>query len=547
MTGHKFKVGDEVIVLKNLGNMGGYRGEFYYYGGTVNVVPLNSSGKVIRVYDSLAYNVQISDGIQYNFLEEELTEYDQINLVELNLQGFKEIGRHPLFEMAEQAKLFLLNKKVYSVNENDEAGVLAENYFQEIGKTKKSVIEVGELSSLEELMLARFYEQIVKTKENYAEKVKKDMEISQVFDTELTVPQLIFKYVFPYLRKKEYENKISRFFGDEKNIGKEGDLEKFVLEKKQKFNSLAEGLLEKINERIEKIELEKFREDAEESRAKFIDELISGEQTFNALQLRQNILGEKNIAVIDGKLYDLISDFKQADSVLNVENKNYALQKSSSSPAKLEKSFKFNLAKKMKMDALREYFAKERFLEFLESVEQDNLKATMLAGKFEGRDNYSEEDFGLVKYENKYYVCLDVPAFAVKSAFDGNYYFFEKTQVAVRVFKKNNSLGYLEGACVTKNNNNPILHPHRGISDFYNFCLGSNDLPDSGKDIGEIIAKRLKKAKDIMLYGYLKPLLTCDQLVKVCSGCKQSHFKKNIMPLSELQKMGVQMILEGQK
>lgn len=186
------------------------------------------------------------------------------------------------------------------------------------------------------------------------------------------------------------------------------------------------------------------------------------------------------------------------------------------------------------------------FVEKEKREEQEKDEVKLNSNEFkEELDFYSEEDFGFAKHGGGYYAFLDVPAFAIKSFNDGKHYFFDKTEVAVKISKNSDGrIYYSEGLYVTKNNHNPLLHGN--LENFYAFCTGINKIPFKGKDLGDVIAQRLRKGKYIFLYSYLKPNLKCDELREKCTNCGKNHFGNHIKPLEEIEKLGVQ-ILEGKQ
>ncbi len=215
---------------------------------------------------------------------------------------------------------------------------------------------------------------------------------------------------------------------------------------------------------------------------------------------------------------------------------------------------------KVQMEMPVQQFIFEKVFPYLRSESYENKINNILgldepAEKLKGHkpivfkeelDSYFEDDFGFIRRNDEYYVCLDVPAFAVKSACDNNYYFFEKTQVAVNVYEDfEGRFKYWSQLFATKNNNNPIFHGE--TKNFITFCKGENKLPSHGKDLGDVIAQTLRKGKYIFLYSYLKPNRKCDELREKCEQCGNGHFGRNIRPIDELQKMGVQILQGGSR
>jgi hypothetical protein len=116
-----------------------------------------------------------------------------------------------------------------------------------------------------------------------------------------------------------------------------------------------------------------------------------------------------------------------------------------------------------------------------------------------GKKEYSEQDFGFQVTTDGteiYYVYMEVPSFGIKLG-ERNY-LFSQSKIGMRVSPPQNS-------------GESVRYDVGGIYRFHNgywdgICLGeaSRDLPTSGKDSGEVIAKRLRYVRSMFLAANTK-------------------------------------------
>jgi len=78
------------------------------------------------------------------------------------------------------------------------------------------------------------------------------------------------------------------------------------------------------------------------------------------------------------------------------------------------------------------------------------------------------------------------------------------------------------------NNNHPFLHHVSG--DFAPICIGDQAFPTKGKTRGEIVSSRLRRIREVLLYGYTSnSYKCCFELRTRCHECGRDHFRKNRM------------------
>ncbi|MEK6820251.1 MAG: hypothetical protein AABX71_00895, partial [Nanoarchaeota archaeon] len=131
------------------------------------------------------------------------------------LPGIQDLPRHPVFEIAEQAPVFLVNGKAYSLGESSPQGKNNDKddfYEEKISQLKRtqqkrtSLVEIGDFNSLEALTLDRAKQGISKIGESYVADARKEIDALKKLDGELDTPQLIYKLVFPYLQDGHYRD-----------------------------------------------------------------------------------------------------------------------------------------------------------------------------------------------------------------------------------------------------------------------------------------------------------------------------------------------------
>ena len=94
------------------------------------------------------------------------------------------------------------------------------------------------------------------------------------------------------------------------------------------------------------------------------------------------------------------------------------------------------------------------------------------------------------------------------------------------------------------NNNHPFLHNNRDA--YADVCIGGQSFPTSGKDNGDVIAKRLRRAKEMLMFGYTSDdYRSCYKLVRNCGSCERGHFSDNLASASEVKKRNIPVIEGG--
>ena len=525
-------------------------------------------------------------------------------------------ARHPLFEIADQNPVFVLDGTVYTCTEGEvdksKDHFTDKKLFKLVNKTQQ-VIEVGTLESLDELAQQRAADEIDRIERNYAKRILSE-QIMPYFapQRDLDLPQLIFKIVFPYLRADGYDAKVAGVLGvldDPKNNGKKG-LERRV-NASPELKKIAGELYKKVEVLINEIETPKEGRSKEEE---ILDVLLSeGEK----IKERDSILGKltpRNYAIIKGKVYSLtpdngddfvkINETKYGFSPLETKarkkdleigdkirmnsaaTKQYDYTKEGSegvivkkdddedrilvrfskmtgapergietysirrkhaeaiphdnalsSSKDIESKYYQEVSRELRGNALRKYLSKEKILE---SIADKDAEVVSMRGK----KKYEEEDFGFTVSGGSYYVFLTVPEFAIKSQFDSNLYRFDKARVGFLVYEDGRTLCYDDKIKMIDNNNHPFLHNNRDA--YADVCIGGQSFPTSGKDNGDVIAKRLRRAKEMLMFGYTSDdYRSCYKLVRNCGSCERGHFSDNLASASEVKRRNIPVIEGG--
>ena len=199
----------------------------------------------------------------------------------------------------------------------------------------------------------------------------------------------------------------------------------------------------------------------------------------------------------------------------------------------LEDRFLAELGKKVRVDALRERLSRDRIIDLLRTQDVEFLAMA-------GREEYKGDGFGFVKHNGSYYAYIDVPSFAIKSQFDGNYYLFDKSRVGIKIGRDGRDLSYGGNLVAIDNNNHPFLHNNKGR--FAEFCTYKVDFPTSGNHKGEVIAKRLRRCREMVMFGY-----TGYSYKYSYQLTDNGFFDENRTSLATLKKRGVPIIQGGSR
>jgi hypothetical protein len=211
--------------------------------------------------------------------------------------------------------------------------------------------------------------------------------------------------------------------------------------------------------------------------------------------------------------------------------------KNGATPKDLEDRFLAELGKKVRVDALRQHLSRDKVIDMLRTQDPELLA---IAGKKE----HQEEGFGFTFKNGGYYVYLEVPAFAIKSQYDGNHYLFDKTRIGIKVWKNKRTFKNSELLVMIDNIHHPMTEQNRS---YQNICIGDNDLPTSGKDVGEVITKRLMTGREIVMHGYTKGGFWFNhRRLGICNDCGINHYKKHIISEEKAKSLNIP-IADGER
>ena len=443
------------------------------------------------------------------------------------------IEKHPVMELARQTPTFLMNGRVYVATEGKVNGNFFETKRLFFSSTKPiPILDLSDFDSLDNLFLERSHADIERFEKEYVDEVKNNSDIFRRIRGEFNEPQLIYKYVFPHLRRNN--DKIAKAIG----IEVEPQVDPGKIDKSYNVKRLAKESMQKINEMIR--DISHINSEKLESLLSDCVPQISSEPSFLS-----KAFGDRNIALLNGRVYDTENHIPykfninselswdmfipklRTDLIFERNKFSFVFTKENYSDWIIKYSVPLSHA--LKLNTLRKCFSEEVFEEALND-ERINLF------DFVHKDSHNEEDFGFFNTNKGYYVYLDVPSFAIKSQFDRNYYLFDKSRVGFMVSSNNGRLTQRTSLCMIQNVRHPLTSRDRNYADI---CIGKNNLP-SGKNDGETIAKILKKGKEIVIYGYSEGLRHhgCRVLGK-CNNCRINHYADNIRTEKQIEELGV--------
>lgn len=616
----KFREGEDVVIMRSAykcSDCGGHHGE-YYYDGSLEEVKLQSQGRIVKIDSEYKLLLRLKNGKDWWVHPDEIDFLDKTQIAKLSrlLPGMNDLPRHPVFEISEQTPVFLFNDKVYSLGNGDSQE--EENFYEQnkkqgaikrlfsgekITKTRTPLIEVGDFNSLEALMLDRAQPDLERIEESYVKEVQKELDSFRL-DGNLDIPQLIFKQVFPYLQNEHYTKKVSELLGFEGKKDVTPNIQKVKITKElEKIIDETETEIKNLISKIE--ENEPVIRTKKQSK---LDDLFNYEdKSNNKDSLLGKALNRRNIAIVNGNVYDLVdgngyeesiqingqrfslvereeeklisSELKKGAKVRIIKDSEYYHQnkgvgviieefgsrdkgwaavnfedgysnkyreidleviekkseKVKTSPKDIENRFLDEFGKKIRVDALKKHLSRDKIIDLLRTQDAELLG---IAGKKE----YKGNGFGFTQDKRgNYYAYLEVPAFAIKSQYDRNYYLFDKSRVGIRVWREGKRINYNGSLIAIDNNNHPFLHNKKG--DFTSFCAGGLDFPTSGRDNGEVIAKRLRRCREMLMFGYTSGAYNYSYRLDK----ENKYFDKNRIGLEELEKLGVPIIQGGER
>jgi hypothetical protein len=510
-----FQKGELVQIVDNRGPDNGYSNNTYYYSEGVDQVPPESFGWVEKTISNAEIIVRISKRFNGRFHPAEIQ------------YPFASNGRpihHPIFELAKECPVYLVDGRVY---------LQTSDKIQDLVKTwlswgRRSLSDIGSYEDMDELLMNRSYSHMESFRQRYLEKIISRLPTMvriEVIDT----PQMIYRDIFPYLSNEVYNDKISELLG--KSIGRDG------------ANKNGRKLDEICSRVIGEFESEKDRIIGSSASPDVYNELRLARLLGDEVNISPKILlsaatKKRNIALRKGKVRELI---EKEDGRISIGGRHFSLGHKlfENDSAVLEREMASEIYKMTRIDTLNIYASKDRIRELLAGRD---LSLESIAGSRE----IDKDGYGFTSFDGQYYVYVDVPAFAIKSQYDNNVYLFSKTRIGIKVMSEKGSMRYHNEFVMIDNNNHPFLHLER--SNYARICTGNQSFPDDGSSTGEIISKRLRLCRNLLMYGYLS--LTYHpkyQLRQTCSDCGQSHFLSNMVSEYQAIKLGVPIIEGGRK
>jgi len=375
-----FKQGEEVVIVKCASR----HNEAYYYGGHIRDVKLNSFGKIEEVKASDKLLVGLDDGRTWYVHPSEIDYLNGLAKLKSTLPGIQDIPRHPVFEIAEQSPIFLIDDMIYSVGEKiSKKHSDGTDHFNEkrgIGYSRKELVEVGDFNSLDALALDRSQPDLERIGEAYASDAEKELRGLKGLDKDLDLPQLIFKQVFPYLMEDGYQDKVSELLGGEKRKKAPANPKKDV-KVSRKLEQIADETGIEVNKLIEQIR----KEDTSLQRSKKDSELdallgYKAPRSYEGSSLLGKALDGANVAIIDGAVYNLVAGADGSEKQVQIGDQTFSVTEAKRDPSEIEHRFLTELGKKIRIDALEEHLSRDKIIDLLRTQDVELLA---MAGKTE--------------------------------------------------------------------------------------------------------------------------------------------------------------------
>jgi hypothetical protein len=393
------------------------------------------------------------------------------------IKGIEEIERHPLLELAEQTPVYVIAGKVYA------------------GKDEV-INEVGTIESLDELAMTRIEPALEEVRQAYTSEVWKQVGLERRLGSlNLSIPSLIDAQVFPYLRAEAYKEKVLGLVGEiaeEQAIKEE---EKSKLDTNPLVREVVEEV-ESIKKEVEESKIWEVDENAEKKRTRreaFMDGLFDYDPNDDRLYERgiiQAAVGRKNFAIINGEVRYLVNPGISAE-VITPDGRRFDFGKNMGMKV-VDEKYRNVVSLAVRKQVLETKFSEEE----IRKVVDEKTKGL---GRFEGVENYEEEDFGFRLSGGHYFVYVKVPEFVMKCPYAGvehrevrleTYYHSAESQVGV--FIRYNGQLVNEG----------LRRYYPGSDRFDEFCIGNIKLAQTGDSKGEVIAKNLLLMRKMLLTGH---------------------------------------------
>ncbi|MBP7708563.1 hypothetical protein KA107_02665 [Candidatus Pacearchaeota archaeon] len=467
MENKKLRIGRKAEVVKTTyrcNGCGSNHGQ-YQYGTRLDQIPFGARGKITRI-NGEKVTIEIK-GNAYTFDPKELQSLQ--TLIEA-LPGAERLEKHPVFEMAESMPIAVLDGKVYSV----ESGI-------------NSATEISTLEALDEIYLARNQTQIQNLQASYARQVWSNIGLEEKLGKEGSdIPSKIAAQVFPYLRAEKYDAKIVGTLGLETAQEEKAATPERKIKDNPALEKLTEQTLKELQDLREDLDFETLYDaENQEPRTKKqskLDILLGRaipKLVFEGKYALSSAAGSETFLVSKGELHYLTKD----------QNEEYVVG-ATLDPSAVEENHRRLVSQEIRKQTLNTRFSKEKISQEI-SDKLGDLSA------FAGLGEYDEGEFGFNKSGGSYFVWIKVPEMAIKSETDGQYYSYRPVKAGFFVgerLRKHGNFSLLE------NNGHPYVHDKS--KNFPEICIAQANIPSSGKDDGEVVAKQLKRIREILMFGY---------------------------------------------
>ncbi|MEI6731360.1 MAG: hypothetical protein WCK90_01635 [archaeon] len=485
-----FKNGAQVAIVRTTGS-----DETYYHKGDTSRVALGTRGKVKAIISDDKILLNLEGRVPWFVHPNEIKLLAQSKEeLSLEIPGIETLPRHPLFDLSKNQNVFVVNGKVYTPSEKEEGS----NFFVEkrfiLSDRKNPLREVADLSTLDALLEGRIAKNLGKISEHYAEIRLAEITSKDMDRSRLSVPQLIYLQVFPYLRTTEFEANLDVVFGEGRRTPALAKEKRIKAESARELESFVARAYERVEAEL------KNQDEVEEviarsKKDKTLDAMFGyREQKAEPKANESASYLKENFVIMDGAAYSLRKTDKISKKGLTLNGEQFEIADKYDSEDIESKALNAAAAEVRKAGLAG--LTEEKIKDKLRETDVELLNFTRKETFEEGKD----DRFGFEMHNGEYFVFINVPAIVYHNPRTKEFYHLEENKVGVRVFKDGNNLACDETPVLLSRAARP--YAMGGYGDFgRSICFGHNALPTSGRDAGDLIAKKLRRTREILING----------------------------------------------
>jgi hypothetical protein len=519
-----FKVGALVKINQTTyrcSGCGGNHGQ-YFHGTKIDTVALNSRGRVLRIESEKGLVLKLRDG------NEVVMHPDELGLVseKRTTDSLKGLPQHPLLEMIKESPSIVVDEQLYLIQGAHSAN---SNSIANLGKNAYGLSDPIPLSSLDDLFFQRAESELAGWREAYAKELLESIS-TPVVTIDSDIPQRIYQEVFPYFRNNK-EEKVATVLGESIQT-KVDEKAKLPQKYKSERDRISERKALEMKNEIEELRKELYSPEPQQPAAPrskmraYLDKVLADKAptaSYNPSTLIGKAIGRKAVLFNNGAAFEInsVKEIKNGTLVPFIVNGRG-----------------YNLGTELSMENLGRGLSnllleKQTNETFDVNLSLGNLQNTVRKQiedlpEFAGLTEYEEGEVGFIKKTGIWYATLRVPAFAIKSPYNGSYYKFDSARIGIRFPNFDD-----EYPLLVDNNNHPFLHNER--KSFARICLGGRNYLPSADNIGLTVAQRLLKVKEVIMHGYTGRSYASDYAL----SDDNNLFDENRTTLAKIQKEGV--------